>query len=469
MRLFNIVFVIIALIEGWSEVAWAEKRVALVIGNSNYERVAKLPNPNNDAADIAALLSKAGFKVSLKIDLDHTAFRKALQEFGREAEGADFAIIFFAGHGVEVENRNFLLPTDVSLSADSDVEFEAIPLDLVMNALSRVSGVRVVLLDACRDNPFIASMRRSNATRSIGRGLAAIEPAAGTLVGYAAKEGTTAFDGAGRNSPYTAGLLAHLGEPGVDIQFVFRKVRDTVLAATSGKQEPFTYGSLPGREIFIAPPHGGTEVSPPNNSSRDANAREIEFWTSVRGSRSSGALERYIQQYPDGLFVPLARLQIQQLESADHESDASQEDIQKELARRIQRELGRVGCSPGKPDGVWGGRTQEALRRFAGYSGAEVDVSRPTTTALKELEGRAARVCPVVARPNSTEEPRGADNPNSRLRQTTEQKRAAVTPSASRPARVCRAETRDECRVRARAAGARRGSGFCRNPIVICE
>ncbi|TIN13288.1 MAG: caspase family protein, partial [Mesorhizobium sp.] len=229
MRLFNIALAVIALIGGL-EVAWAEKRVALVIGNSSYQRVARLPNPNNDAADMAALLSKVGFEVSRKMDLDHTAFRKALQEFGREAEGADFAIIFFAGHGVEVENRNFLVPTDVSLSADSDVEFEAIPLDLVMNALSRVSGVRVVLLDACRDNPFIAAMRRSNATRSIGRGLAAIEPAAGTLVGYAAKEGTTAFDGAGRNSPYTAGLLAHLGEPGVDIQFVFRKVRDTVLA-----------------------------------------------------------------------------------------------------------------------------------------------------------------------------------------------------------------------------------------------
>ncbi|TJV37008.1 MAG: caspase family protein, partial [Mesorhizobium sp.] len=147
MRLFNIALAVIALIGGL-EVAWAEKRVALVIGNSSYQRVARLPNPNNDAADMAALLSKVGFKVSRKMDLDHTAFRKALQEFGREAEGADFAIIFFAGHGVEVENRNFLVPTDVSLSADSDVEFEAIPLDLVMNALSRVSGVRVVLLDA---------------------------------------------------------------------------------------------------------------------------------------------------------------------------------------------------------------------------------------------------------------------------------------------------------------------------------
>ncbi|RWN64102.1 caspase family protein [Mesorhizobium sp.] len=468
MRLFNIALAVIALIGGL-EVAWAEKRVALVIGNSSYQRVARLPNPNNDAADMAALLSKVGFKVSRKMDLDHTAFRKALQEFGREAEGADFAIIFFAGHGVEVENRNFLVPTDVSLSADSDVEFEAIPLDLVMNALSRVSGVRVVLLDACRDNPFIAAMRRSNATRSIGRGLAAIEPAAGTLVGYAAKEGTTAFDGAGRNSPYTAGLLAHLGEPRVDIQFVFRKVRDTVLAATGGKQEPFTYGSLPGREIFIAPPRGPTAVSPANNSSRDASLTEIELWTSIRGSKSSGALKDYLQLYPEGLFVPLARLQIQQLENADHQSDASQEDAPNELAKRIQHELGRVGCNPGNPDGIWGGRTREALRRFARHSGAEIDMAKPTTIALKILEGSTARVYPVVARPNSIQEPGHANGPNTRPRPTTEQKRAAAAPSASRPARVCRAETHDECRVRARAAGARRGSGFCRDRITICE
>lgn len=468
MRLFNIALAVIALIGGL-EVASAEKRVALVIGNSNYQRVARLPNPNNDAVDMATLLSKVGFKVSRKIDLDHTAFRKALQEFGRAAEGADFAIIYFAGHGVEVENRNFLVPTDGRLSADSDVEFEAIPLDLVMNALSGVSGVRVVLLDACRDNPFIAAMRRSNATRSIGRGLAAIEPAAGTLVGYAAKEGTTAFDGGGRNSPYTAGLLAHLGESGVDIQFVFRKVRDTVLAATGGKQEPFTYGSLPGREIFIAPPRGATAVSPANNSSRDASLTEIELWTSIRDSKSSGALRKYLQLYPDGLFVPLARLQIQQLENADHQSDASQEDAPNELTRRIQRELGRVGCNPGDPDGIWGERTREALRRFARYSSAEIDMAKPTEIALKKLEGSTARVCPVVARPNSIEEPRHADNPDTRPRPTMEQKRAAAAPSASRPARVCRAETHDECRVRARAAGARRGSGFCRDRITICE
>ncbi|RWO89709.1 caspase family protein [Mesorhizobium sp.] len=302
MRLFNIAVAVIALIGG-VEVAWAEKRVALVIGNSSYQRVARLPNPNNDAADMAALLSKVGFKVSRKMDLDHTAFRKALQEFGREAEGADFAIIFFAGHGVEVENRNFLVPTDVSLSADSDVEFEAIPLDLVMNALSRVSGVRVVLLDACRDNPFIAAMRRSNATRSIGRGLAAIEPAARTLVGYAAKEGTTAFDGAGRNSPYTAGLLAHLGEPGVDHPIRVsqgsrhcsgrdRRQAGTIHVWIAAWQGNFHCPSS-WRNGSLASQQQQPRCEPDGN-------RVVDL---IRGSKSSGALKDYLQLYPDGLFV----------------------------------------------------------------------------------------------------------------------------------------------------------------------
>jgi uncharacterized caspase-like protein len=422
--------------------------------------VAKLLNPANDAADIAALLSKVGFKVTHVTNLDQMAFRKALQEFGREANGADLAVIFYAGHGVEVENRNFLLPTDVSLSADSDVEFEAIPLDLVMNALSRVSGVRIVLLDACRDNPFTAAMR-SQATRSIGRGLAAIEPEAGTLVGYAAKEGTTAFDGTGRNSPYTAGLLAHLGEPGLDIQFVFRKVRDTVLAATGGKQEPFTYGALPGREIFIVPPLRGSD--------NDRETDEIALWRAVRASKSRQALEGYIDRYPDGLFVALARFQLEQLQKQDRrqtfpDSDDTPED---ELARQIQRELTRVGCDPGETDGIWGGRTQDALRRYGQYSNNVFDVSKPTALVLNELEASTDRVCPVLARPRPAEKPGPPRNSSSRSRPVTH--RDAAGSSVNGSSRVCRTETRDECRIRARAAGAARGSGFCRNRLTICE
>jgi uncharacterized caspase-like protein len=469
MRFF-IALVLVALLGGMGA-ALAEKRVALVIGNSNYLRAAKLPNPANDAADMAALLSKLGFKVIHQDNLGYFAFRRALQEFGREAEGTDLALVFFAGHGVEVENKNFLIPTDVSLSADSDVEFEAIPLDLVMNALSRVSGVRVVLLDACRDNPFISTMKRANATRSIGRGLAAIEPAAGTLVGYAAKEGTTAFDGGGRNSPYTAGLLAHLGEPGSDIQFVFRKVRDTVVAITEGKQEPYTYGSLPGRQIFIAPPQEEqSQVLPPNRSKSDANAIELEFWRSVQGSKSRGALEKYMEAYPNGVFAALAKLQIEQFKEADDRSRDGERpsSAPDDLTRKIQVELSRVGCDPGNADGMWGQRSREALRRFIRHSGSDLDISRPTSNILEELEQRTARVCPVVAaRPKPTVPP-VMKKPNFKPRETAVENRVEPR-SVSKPARLCRVETRDECRVRARAAGASRGSGFCRNRLTICQ
>jgi uncharacterized caspase-like protein len=444
--------------------AGAEKRVALVIGNSAYTSIARLPNPVNDAADMAGLLAKIGFSVTHKSDQGFIELRKSLQDFGKEADGAQFAIIYFAGHGIEIEKRNFILPTDVRLTADYDVEFEAIPLDLLMNALAGVSGVRVVLLDACRNNPFLAAMKRSNATRSIGRGLAAIEPPSGTLVGYAAKEGTVAFDGGGRNSPYTAGLLRHLGEADVDIQFVFRKVRDTVLANTGGIQEPFTYGSLPGKEIFIAP-QSGESTTPSRNP---ADATEIEFWTTVRASRNRKALERYIELYPEGAFASLARLEIEGLDAATGSLADRPPASGPGLARQIQSELHRVGCQPGNPDGIWGARSREALRRYGQYAKLKFGTLEPTASALIELQSRSERICPAIAAPpKSKAAAQRAAIP--KAQPTVKAKPTAQTSRKSEPARVCRLETRDECRVRARASGARRRSGFCRIPATICN
>ena len=139
-------------------------------------------------------------------------------------------MVFYAGHGIEVDGRNFLVPVDARLASDQDVEFEAIPLELVSRAVSRASGLRLVVLDACRENPLAVSMQRAGATRSIGRGLARVEPSGETLVAYAAKEGTVAADGEGRNSPYSAALLRHLEEPGLEVGLMFRRVRDAVLA-----------------------------------------------------------------------------------------------------------------------------------------------------------------------------------------------------------------------------------------------
>ena len=239
-----VVSVIICLLFFVSSSAMGAQRVALVIGNSNYAHVPVLPNPRNDASDISAALERLGFVVTPLENVGYDSFRKSLQEFKRAASVSKVAAVFYAGHGIEVDQRNFLVPVDARLASDQDVEFETVPLDLVMRAVDGASELRLVILDACRDNPFAAKMQRSGATRSIGRGLARLEPSEQTLIAYSAEAGTVASDGDGRNSPYTAALLRHIEEPGLELDLMFRHVRDSVLSSTGGSQRPFTYGSF---------------------------------------------------------------------------------------------------------------------------------------------------------------------------------------------------------------------------------
>ena len=247
----------------------AEPRVALVIGNAEYEHAPLLANPLNDAADVTAALERLGFAVNLLENADQTALRRGLQQFARAASVAEVAVIYYAGHGIEVDRRNFLVPVDARLASGADTEFETIPLDLVIQSVSR-AAFRLVILDACRENPFARKMQTADTTRSIGRGLALIEPPGGTLVAYAAKEGTLAEDGDGRNSPYAQALLSVLEQPDLEVGMVFRHVRDEVLAATGGRQEPFTYGSLPKEGIYFqSTPPASTTQAPSDSSTRE--------------------------------------------------------------------------------------------------------------------------------------------------------------------------------------------------------
>jgi hypothetical protein len=226
-------------------------RIALVIGNSTYKNVPALSNPTRDADTMAASFRSAGFKtVQLRNDLTREKLTDALQDFAVEADKADWAVVYFAGHGLEVNGTNYLFPVDARLAADRDVEFEAVPLDRVMNAVSGAKRLRLVLLDACRDNPFANQMRRSVATRSIGRGLTNVEPEAGTLVVYAAKHGQVALDGDGGNSPFVTALTKRMKTPGLEVRRLFDHVRDDVLEMTNRAQQPFSYGSLPGSEDY---------------------------------------------------------------------------------------------------------------------------------------------------------------------------------------------------------------------------
>jgi tetratricopeptide (TPR) repeat protein len=228
------------------------RRIALVIGNSAYQGVSALPNPRRDAAAVAAALKSVGFQiVRLEGDLAREKLIDALRTFAREAASADWAVIYFAGHGLEVGGMNYLVPVDAKLESDRDVQYEAVALEQVVGAVEGARKLRLVVLDACRDNPFVARMKRTVASRSIGRGLARVEPEGGTLVAYAAKGGEIALDGSGANSPFVGALLRHLPTPGLEIGKLFRQVRDDVLAATGRKQEPFVYGSLPGEDFFF--------------------------------------------------------------------------------------------------------------------------------------------------------------------------------------------------------------------------
>lgn len=251
-----------------------ERRLALVIGNSDYEYVSNLSNPINDSEDLAAALTRIGFEVTSGQNMDYRQMRIALRDFAEQAVQADIVLIYFAGHGIEIENINYLIPVDAEFRSDRDVEFEALRLDTIVKAISGSSGLKMVLVDACRNNPFIASMTRTSGTRSIGRGLGRVDPT-GVLVGYAARGGTLALDGDGRNSPYATALLEHIEQPGLELGKMFRKVRDTVYELTGGRQEPFTYGSLPGSDIFLVPKIELVTLTPPTPASLGVEGNEI--------------------------------------------------------------------------------------------------------------------------------------------------------------------------------------------------
>ena len=229
------------------------RRVALVIANSSYGAVARLPNPGNDGRAVAASFRRLGFaEVIERYDLSHAAMGTALKDFGDRTANADWAVVYFAGHGMEMNGLAYLIPIDAKLEKDSHVSDETVPLSRVLEKVESARKLRLVILDACRNNPFVARMvRTAGVSRSIGRGLAQIEPEGGVLVAYASKHGTTAEDGVGANSPFAEALLTHLEEPGLEINFLFRKVRDRVMTATGRRQEPYLYGSLPGESLFF--------------------------------------------------------------------------------------------------------------------------------------------------------------------------------------------------------------------------
>lgn len=231
----------------------ADKRIALVIGNSAYASAPFLPNPRDDATRVAGALRASGFAAEVRLDLTRDQLLTALAEFAATSEAADWAMIYYAGHGIELAGINYLVPIDAKLVTDRSVSFEAVTLDQAINAVSGAHKLRLVVLDACRENPFVNRIRLSTASRSVARGLARPpEEDPGTLVVYAARDGAVAQDGnEGAGSPFAAAFVEEMRRPGLDIRRMFDLVSDDVMEKTGHRQQPLTYGRLPGREDFF--------------------------------------------------------------------------------------------------------------------------------------------------------------------------------------------------------------------------
>ncbi|TVV76840.1 YARHG domain-containing protein [Sphingomonas solaris] len=290
------------------------RKVALIIANAGYANATRLGNPPNDARIVAAAAQRAGFEsVTLAPDLGLVAFQNALRTFRAKAAGAAIAMIYYAGHGIEGSGKNWLIPVDAKLSSDLDLSYEAIELDRVMEAISGAQ-VRMVILDACRNNPFGRSWR--GGTRAVTRGLGGVE-VDDVLVIYAAAPGQTASDGTGGNSPFALSLSRRLVQPDLPIQLLGGLVRDDVLASTNGQQRPFISASITGTPVYLvarSPGAGGTTASAP---SVDGATLDALAWQGAVGAGSREAFEEYRRQFPRGRFAALAEQNIARIGRAN--------------------------------------------------------------------------------------------------------------------------------------------------------
>jgi Caspase domain len=294
--------------------AHAERRVALVIGNSNYPQGAALANPVNDANAVGLMLTSAGFEVDVRSNLAEKEMRRALVNFSLRTRDADIAVVYYAGHGIEVNGDNYLIPIDAALGRDIDVEDETVSLKRVMELIEPARRLRLVILDACRDNPFAGTMKRTSLSRGpISRGLARVEIAnPDTLIAFAAKAGSTAIDSIGSHSPFTDALLTHLPTPGLDLRIAFGRVRDEVRTATDWKQDPFLYGSLGGDMVALVPGEGQPAAYTPAKPGSEA-WREYEY---AKKAGTKEVWEAFLASHPSGVYATIAKTELDKLLSA---------------------------------------------------------------------------------------------------------------------------------------------------------
>ncbi len=374
------------------------KRVALVIGNAAYKHAAELRNPRNDAQDVADALGKLGFTVISGYDLDHSGLRRSIGSFAVALENASVAVLYYAGHGIQVAGANYMVPVDSKLENEYSPEFELIRIDVVQRLMENKRRTNILFLDACRDNPLARNLARAMGTRSttVGRGLSPTESGIGTLISYSTQPGAVAQDGTGRNSPYAEALVRQLKRDGIALTDMLLDVRRDVMKVTHDRQIPWEHSAL--RDRFYFAPARPIPVAP---AAPPAPKPEIT-------------------------------LDPTELTPAQRTS----------LARSLNRELKRVGCDPKVSDGSWSESSQAALQRFLEHTKLALHTDEPTKAALDAVTTQKLVVCrrqmaPASA-PVANPPPAAAPAPVNPPTFTTKVERK----------KSCRRETESECQMR---------------------
>lgn len=283
-----------------------QKRVALVVGMGEYQHAPRLANTLNDADDMADALQRLDFTVILGRNLDKAGLDQIVRQFADTLRGADVGLFYYAGHAVQVDGHNYMVPVDAKLDHEAGLDFEATRLDLVHRTMERETKTSILFLDACRDNPLARNLARSLGTRStkIGHGLATVESGEGTLIVFSTQPGNVALDGHGRNSPFTAALLRHIATPGEDLSAILIKVRNDVMRSTDRRQVPWEHSALTARFYFAAASA---------SSDKSPTTEEDVLWNSIRGSTSAAAYEVYLERFPNGRHALEARAVFERL------------------------------------------------------------------------------------------------------------------------------------------------------------
>ena len=421
-----------------ADAALADKRVAFVVGNGAYRNVAPLPNPAVDAKSMAKVLRSVGFDVVEGTNLTRDKMTEKLLDFGKRAEGADVALFFYAGHGIAVNGTNYLLPVDADIKSEMDVKLgAAINIDLTLDQTMSDAKVKLVFLDACRDNPFAAKIKSNSATRSVSvqSGLAEMKSGEGTLIAFATGPGQTALDGQeGTNSPFTRALIAHITTLGVEIQQAMTEVRAQVNEETNKGQLPWGHTNLIG-SVYLNPAAApaATAAAPSSSpaavaSTSGGNDVELEFWRSVKESNKPEELNAYLTNYPNGQFKSLALARIASLENGPStatrnltagvdpatftdDSNQTTEDqigLEKGQRRDVQRRLNGLGFDT-KVTGKFDEPTRAVITRWQAARGY------PKTGFLNKLQHKALLTEIIATAPTATSDD-SDDKPSHRER-----------------------------------------------------